>query len=99
MAVQLRRYQFAEGALAPWLPHWRQNVVPLREAYDFRVLSAFADLVNDQFVWAVEYDGTGEELKARDREYHDSPQWAALNEGKNVGILRGTVEIAEAVWP
>jgi hypothetical protein len=98
-AVQLRRYQLTEGALPEWVAHWRADVVPLREQYGFRVLFAYADHVNSQFVWAVSYDGTAEELAARDKEYHASPEWKIANEGKNGPILKGTVSVAEEVWP
>jgi hypothetical protein len=97
--VQLRRYQLSEDTLADWVAHWQEDVVWLREEYGFRVLFAYADYVNHQFVWAVSYDGTAEELVARDREYHASPEWEKANAGKNGPILRTTISIAEQVWP
>ncbi len=80
--VQLRRYQLAEGTLSDWVSHWREDVVPLRQNYGFRILFAYADHVNSQFVWAVSFDGTAEELATWDREYHSSPEWEARNGGR-----------------
>jgi NIPSNAP len=99
MTVQLRRYQLDPDMLAEWVAHWRVDVVPLREDYGFRVLFAYADHANHQFVWALSYDGTAEELAARDREYHASPEWERANAGKNGPILRTTVAAVEEVWP
>lgn len=99
MTVQLRRYQLEENTLTDWVAHWRVNVVPLRAAYGFHVLFAYADHVNNQFVWAVSYDGTAEELAARDREYHASPEWEKANAGKNGPILKTTISPVERIWP
>lgn len=96
--VQLRRYEVAPGQLEAWAAHWRENVLPLRQEFGFKVLFAYADHDNSQFVWAVAYDGTPEELKARDREYHDSPQWAARNKGKGGAIQRATVAFVDQVF-
>jgi len=96
--VQLRRYQLAEGTLPDWVSHWREDVVPLRQEYGFRILFAYADHLNTQFVWAISFDGTAEELAVRDREYHSSPEWAARNAGKNKPILSTTVSVSEEVW-
>ncbi len=96
--VQLRRYELAPGTLTDWVSHWHEDVVQLRQDYGFRVLFAYADHVNSQFVWALAFDGTPEELAARDREYHDSPEWAERNAGKNEPTLRVTVSVAEEVW-
>lgn len=95
--TQLRRYQLAEGALAAWAEHWRENVLPLRRAFGFEVLFAYADHANSQFVWAIRFDGTAEELAARDKAYHDSPEWAARNAGKNGPIQRATVALVEEI--
>jgi hypothetical protein len=99
MTVQLRRYQLEEDTLPVWVAHWRVDVVPLREAYGFRVLFAYADHVNHQFIWALNYDGTAEELATRDREYHASAEWAKANAGKNGPILHTTISAVEEVWP
>lgn len=99
MSTQLRRYQFAEGTLAEWLPHWHENVVPLRQRYGFRVLFAYADHDNSQFVWALEYGGTPEELQAREREYYDSPEWAERTVGKNSDIHKTTVSVVAREYP
>ncbi len=96
-SVQLRRYQLSENTLPEWVAHWREDVVSLREAFGFRVLFAYADHVNDQFVWAVSYEGSAEELAERDREYHASPEWEKANAGKNGPILRTTISVVEDV--
>lgn len=99
MAIQLRRYQFAEGTLESWLPHWREHVLPLRQEFGFTVLFAFADQVNDQFVWAISYDGSKDDLQAQDRVYHDSPQWEQRNAGRNSAIQHTTIEVVDRLWP
>jgi hypothetical protein len=96
--VQLRRYELAEGTLSDWVSHWREDVVPLRQEYGFRILFAYADHVNSQFVWALSFEGTADELAIRDREYHGSAEWAARNAGKNKPILRTTVAVSDEVW-
>jgi hypothetical protein len=98
-SVQLRRYQLSANTLAEWVAHWREDVVSLREAYGFHVLFAYADHVNDQFVWAVSYEGSAEELAARDREYHACSEWEKANAGKNGPILRTTISVVEDVRP
>ena len=97
--IQLCRYQLTEGVLADWAAHWRQNVMPLRLKFGFNVLFAFADHVNSQFVWAVSFDGTAEDLAARDHEYHESPEWAERNAGKNGPIESVTVALVEEIAP
>jgi hypothetical protein len=96
--IQLRSYQLAEGTLPGWAEHWRQHVLPLRQAFGFEIVFAYADHDNSQFVWAVRFDGTAEDLSRRDREYHDSLEWAARNKGKNGPIQSTTVAIVEDLW-
>jgi hypothetical protein len=97
--VQLRRYDINPGELDGWVAHWRENVLPIRQQFGFTVLFAHADHVNSQFVWAVSYEGSPEALSARDREYHDSPEWAARNKGKGGPIKRATVAFVDQIWP
>lgn len=98
MAVtQLRRYQFETGTLRAWTEHWRDNVLPPRRQFGFEVLFAYADYTHEQFVWAVRFDGTAEGLERRDREYHDSPEWASLLAGKNVGLISATVSFIDEI--
>ncbi|MDE1193061.1 MAG: hypothetical protein PW786_13095 [Arachidicoccus sp.] len=97
--IQLRRYQFRKGVLPDWAVHWRENVRPLREQFGFTVVFAYADYENNQFVWAVRFDGTAEELAVRDQEYHDSPEWAARLGGKNGGMVSATIAIVDEISP
>ncbi|MEN2738334.1 NIPSNAP family protein [Microbacterium sp. X-17] len=99
MAIQLRRYQFAPGTLAEFLPYFPTRAVPLRASYGFSVVFAYADHVNEQFVWAVEYPGTADELRAREAEYLADPEWSAQIEPVIGGIVSDLSEVIDQVWP
>lgn len=72
--VQLRRYDIAPGEMDLFVGWWRESIVGAREAYGFRVLFAFADDVNNEFVWAVAHDG---DYAAADAAWNASSERAA----------------------
>lgn len=72
--VELRRYEIASGMMETFLDVW-PGLARVREANGFRVLFAFADDENNQFVWAIEHDG---DFAAGERAYLESPDRIAL---------------------
>ncbi|NNC12091.1 NIPSNAP family containing protein [Planctomonas sp. JC2975] len=97
MTIQLRRYQLRPGTLPTWVEYWRRDVAPLRREFGFGIRFASADHANDQFVWALEFDGTPEELAEQDRLYHASPQWAERNDDQNIPLIDTTIAVIEDV--
>jgi hypothetical protein len=75
---QLRDYTVREGALDEFVREWRERIVPIRERFGFVVAGAWVVEGESRFVWVVGYDGP-EGFEARDREYYDSPERAALD--------------------
>ncbi len=77
--VQLRRYRLEPGRTAEFLA-WFPTVLPVREQYGFRVLSAYADHALDTFTWAVAHDGDEEAFRTALEAYDASPERAAAFE-------------------
>ncbi len=73
--VQLRRYAVEPGRLADFTA-WFPTIVPVREQFGFRVLSAWADEDNSAFVWAVELDGDEARFREVEATYNASPERA-----------------------
>ena len=80
MAVQLRRYEIAEGRLDDMVA-WFPGIIPVREKFGYSVDFAYAVRDTNQFVWAVSYPGSVEDFEAALGEYNDSPDRAALFAG------------------
>ncbi|SEP22442.1 hypothetical protein [Trujillonella endophytica] len=77
--VQLRRYRIEPGRMADFLT-WFPTVLPAREAFGFRVVSAYADHALDTFTWAIAHDGDEAEFLAAVERYDASPEKAAAFE-------------------
>jgi hypothetical protein len=86
---------------------WFTSVVAARQKYGFKVLFAYADRQNNEFVWAVSHDG---DFDAVVEEYQTSPERARLrgrpsarHEGaRGDGRARycgGAVELSAACGP
>jgi hypothetical protein len=84
--IQLRRYAVEPGRMDDFTAWWPSIVGP-REKYGFRVVFAYADDENDQFVWAVEHDG---DFDAAEKEYLASPERAEAF-ATNPGVITGMV--------
>lgn len=80
MAVQLRRYEIAEGRLDD-IVEWFPSMVPIRAQYGYTVEFAFADREANEFVWAVSYPGSVEDFEAALEEYNNSPERASAFAG------------------
>jgi hypothetical protein len=59
--VQLRNYTIKPGMMDEFVTWW-QGLMPLRAPYGYRIVFAFADRANNQFLWAVEADKPFAEL-------------------------------------
>ena len=70
--IQLRRYSIEPGRMDDFIAWWRSIIEP-RAKYGFRVVFAYADDENSEFVWAVAHDG---DFDAAEAEYMASPERA-----------------------
>ena len=68
--IQLRRYTIEPGRLDDFVAWWPSVLEP-RAKFGFRLLFAYADAENDQFVWAVAHD---DDFDAAEKEYSASPE-------------------------
>ena len=84
--IQLRRYSIEPDRMDDFVTWWHSIVGP-RAQYGFRVLFAYADKENDQFVWAVENDG---DFDAAEKEYVASPERAEAF-AKNPNVVTSMV--------
>jgi hypothetical protein len=84
--IQLRRYVIEAGRMDEFVDWWQSLIAP-RAQYGFRVVFAYADDDNDQFVWAVEHDG---DFDTAEKEYMASPERAEAF-AKNPNVVTGTV--------
>lgn len=76
MQTQVRVYQLQPGQLDTFVREWRERIVPLRRRFGFEVLSAWASVEDDTFVWVLAHEGSFAEA---DRAYYLSPERAALD--------------------
>jgi hypothetical protein len=93
--IQLRRYTVEPGRMADFTTWWPSIVAP-RAKYGFRVVFAYADEENDQFVWAVEHEG---DFDAAEKEYLASPERAeafATNPNVVTGMVIAKVRAVSA---
>ena len=70
--IQLRRYVIEPGRMDDFVA-WFPSIAEPRSKFGFRVVFAYADDENDQFVWAVEHDG---DFDAAEAQYTASPERA-----------------------
>lgn len=69
---QLRIYKIGVGHMAEFIEGWRTNIVPSRERFGFKVVTAWTNTEIDEFVWVLRWDGP-EGYAAADRAYYQSP--------------------------
>jgi hypothetical protein len=69
---QLRIYKIKPGRLDDWVEAWRAEVVPLREAGGFRILGAWTNEADSEFVWLVEGGGDGRTFAEADAAYMEA---------------------------
>jgi len=96
--VQLRRYELVEGMMDEFLAWW-PGIVGVRAQYGFTVQFAYADRPNNEFVWAVTFDGDEAAFKAAEAVYTSSPERAAVFAGQPTRVAVLHVGIVEQVHP
>jgi hypothetical protein len=73
---QLRIYRITDGRMDEFVGEWRERVVPLREAFGFRVEGAWTIAEGNGFVWIISHDG---DFEAADTAYYSSGERKALD--------------------
>ncbi|MBW4040591.1 MAG: hypothetical protein HIU86_00475 [Acidobacteria bacterium] len=79
--VQLRRYRIVEGELPAFLDWWRSRLLPARQAFGFRLESAFVVPATDEFVWAVSAAGDEAAFALLDAAWAASPERVVAFDG------------------
>lgn len=69
---QLRIYKISVGHMTEFTEGWRAHIVPSRERFGFKIVTALADAESGDFVWLLRWDGP-EGHQAADRAYYESP--------------------------
>jgi hypothetical protein len=72
MVTQVRIYTVNGGMLDSWVEHFNDKIVPTSAKYGVRVLSAWVNRPQNEFIWVRTFDN--EEALKR---YEDSPERAA----------------------
>jgi len=94
--IQLRRYTFEPGKLAPFLD-WFPLLTPVREAHGFRVLFGYADRKAETFTWAVEHPGDAAAFAAAEQTYNASAERAEVFASFPAGIARQEVGLVDDI--
>lgn len=79
MVTQLRDYRIADKALDQFVDEWRTHLVPIRQGLGFTIDGAWTIEEDRRFVWLLSHPGDWDAFQGADREYHASPQRAALD--------------------
>ncbi len=79
--VQLRRYNLKPHLVDEFLVWWPSLLVPGREAYGFRVESAYLNREAAEFTWAVSAEGDAQEFARLEQAWMDSPERVVVFEG------------------
>ena len=79
MVTQLRDYRITNGALDEFVNEWRTHIVPIRRGLGFSIDGAWTVEEENRFVWLLSHPGGWDAFEDADREYHASPQRAALD--------------------
>jgi quinol monooxygenase YgiN len=72
MVTQVRTYTVNDGMLDSWVKHFNEKIVPTSAKFGVRVLGAWVDRQQNQFIWVRTYDS--EDALKR---YEESPERAA----------------------
>ena len=72
MVTQVRIYTVNRGMLDSWVKHFNENIVPTSARYGVRVVGAWVNRPQNEFIWVR----TFEDQDALKR-YEDSPERAA----------------------
>jgi hypothetical protein len=75
---QLRIYKIRIDHMAEFTEGWRTHIVPSRERFGFKIVTALANTENGDFVWILRWDGP-EGYEAADRAYYESPRRKSIS--------------------
>ena len=78
MQDELRIYTVRPGAMTDWLQEWAQVIRPLRLKYGFKVLGAWVDAGQNQFIWILRHQGPGS-YEADNAAYYESAERKAID--------------------
>ncbi len=93
---QLRRYEIAPADVEAFLHVFRSQLVPLREAYGFRVDGAWLHETGDGFTWLVSHGGS-EGFEAAEAAYYAAPGRAAITPAPAALIRRADIRMVAPV--
>ena len=74
MITQVRIYTINRGMMDSWIEVWNTNVVPTSARFGVRVLAAWVNRAQNEFIWVREFE-TEETL----RTYETSPERAVYS--------------------
>jgi hypothetical protein len=92
--TQIRIYRIEPGALGKFAQEWREKIAPLRRAFGFEILGAWASEEEETFVWIISHAG---DFAEADRAYYLSPERAALDPDPARHILEPRTFLARPV--
>ena len=90
MVTQVRIYTINRGMLDSWIELWNSTVVPTSASYGVRVLGAWVNRPQNEFIWLREFD-TEETL----RRYESSPERAVYSPTVSSHIAKTEVRTVE----
>ncbi len=96
MTSQLRMYKAKEGELDAFIDEWREQIVPIRRKFGFRVEGAWCIRSTSEFIWIISYDGA-EGFEARDSAYYASPERMAVSPGPARHLAHTDTRLMEPV--
>jgi quinol monooxygenase YgiN len=71
MVTQVRIYTVNDGMLDSWVKHFNDRIVPTSAKYGVRVLGAWIDRQQNEFIWVRQF-----ESEAALKKYEESPERA-----------------------
>lgn len=98
MEDQIRVYELFPGVFDDFFAYWKENIVPAREACNFRIVGAWFDSETNTFTWVVRYMGEGSFAEA-DAAYYESPMRSKVPRSSGRFVKSSNVRMATALDP
>jgi hypothetical protein len=95
--IQLRRYRINEGMFDDFVEWMRDDLLPMRAEYGFRIEFAYADPEKLLFTWAVSVEGDEAGFVEFEQHYNASPERAAVFAGQPKRIAEMEIRFVKAV--
>lgn len=96
MTSQLRMYKVKDGELDAFIEEWREQILPVRRKYGFRLDGAWCIRATGEFIWVISYEGP-EGFEAREAAYYASPERKALSPGPARHLAHTDTRLMESV--